>query len=60
MIDSARHFIPLDVSAGTSTAWKPEDERVPLAPLGNQGFRAESKKFPKLHDWVPTLFTTPG
>ena len=51
MIDSARHFIPLDVIRRNIDAMEAVKMNVFHWHLSeNQGFRAESKKFPKLHE----------
>jgi hexosaminidase len=50
MIDVARHFIPLDVLKRNLTGLEAVKMNVFHWHLSeNQGFRAESKKFPKLH-----------
>jgi hexosaminidase len=50
MIDSARHFIPLDVIRRNLDAMEAMKMNVFHWHLSeNQGFRIESKKFPKLH-----------
>lgn len=50
MIDSARHFIPLDVIKRNLDGMEAVKMNVFHWHLSeNQGFRAESKKFPKLH-----------
>ena len=50
MIDSARHFIPLDVIMRNLDGMEAVKMNVFHWHLSeNQGFRAESKKFPKLH-----------
>src|ERR1700681_3107520 len=50
MIDSARHFIPLDVIRRNIDGMEAVKMNVFHWHLSeNQGFRAESKKFPKLH-----------
>jgi len=51
MIDSARHFIPLDVVRRNLDGMEAVKMNVFHWHLSeNQGFRAESKKFPKLHE----------
>jgi hexosaminidase len=51
MIDSARHFIPLDVIRRNIDGMEAVKMNVFHWHLSeNQGFRAESKKFPKLHE----------
>ena len=51
MIDSARHFIPLDVIRRNIDAMEAVKMNVFHWHLSeNQGFRAESRKFPKLHE----------
>ena len=51
MIDSARHFIPLDVVHRNLDGMEAVKMNVFHWHLSeNQGFRAESKKFPKLHE----------
>ncbi len=51
MIDSARHFIPLDVIRRNIDAMEAVKMNVFHWHLSeNQGFRVESKKFPKLHE----------
>jgi hexosaminidase len=51
MIDSARHFIPLDVIHRNINGMEAVKMNVFHWHLSeNQGFRAESKKFPKLHE----------
>ncbi|HEY6267277.1 MAG TPA: family 20 glycosylhydrolase [Candidatus Acidoferrum sp.] len=51
MIDSARHFIPLDVIHRNIDGMEAVKMNVFHWHLSeNQGFRAESKKFPKLHE----------
>jgi hexosaminidase len=51
MIDSARHFIPLDVIRRNLDGMEAVKMNVFHWHLSeNQGFRAESKKFPKLHE----------
>ena len=51
MIDSARHFIPLDVLRRNIDAMEAVKMNVFHWHLSeNQGFRAESRKFPKLHE----------
>ncbi len=51
MIDSARHFIPLDVIHRNLDAMEAVKMNVFHWHLSeNQGFRAESRKFPKLHE----------
>ena len=50
MIDSARHFLPLDVLRRNIDGMEAVKMNVFHWHLSeNQGFRAESKKFPKLH-----------
>src|SRR5712692_6197301 len=50
MIDSARHFIPLDVISRNIDGMEAVKMNVFHWHLSeNQGFRVESKKFPKLH-----------
>jgi hexosaminidase len=50
MIDSARHFIPLDVIKRNLDGMEAVKMNVFHWHLSeNQGFRAESRKFPKLH-----------
>jgi hexosaminidase len=51
MIDSARHFIPLDVIKRNLDGMEAVKMNVFHWHLSeNQGFRAESRKFPKLHE----------
>jgi len=51
MIDSARHFIPLDVIRRNIDGMEAVKLNVFHWHLSeNQGFRAESKKYPKLHE----------
>jgi hexosaminidase len=51
MIDSARHFIPLDVIRRNIDGMEAVKMNVFHWHLSeNQGFRAESRKFPKLHE----------
>ena len=51
MIDSARHFIPLDVIKRNLDGLEAEKMNVFHWPLSeNQGFRVQSKKFPKLQE----------
>ncbi len=51
MIDSARHFIPFDVIRRNLDGMEAVKMNVFHWHLSeNQGFRAESKKFPKLHE----------
>ncbi len=51
MIDSARHFIPLDVISRNIDGMEAVKMNVFHWHLSeNQGFRVESKKFPKLHE----------
>jgi hexosaminidase len=51
MIDSARHFIPLDVLRRNIDGMEVVKMNVFHWHLSeNQGFRAESRKFPKLHE----------
>jgi hexosaminidase len=51
MIDSARHFIPLDVIRRNIDGMQAVKMNVFHWHLSeNQGFRVESKKFPKLHE----------
>src|ERR1700674_3665793 len=51
MIDSPRHFIPLDVLRRNIDAMEAVKMNVFHWHLSeNQGFRAESRKFPKLHE----------
>src|SRR6266478_3854897 len=51
MIDSARHFIPLDVMRRNLDGMEAVKMNVFHWHLSeNQGFRVESKKFPKLHE----------
>ena len=51
MIDSARHFIPVDVIRRNLDGMEAVKMNVFHWHLSeNQGFRAESKKFPKLHE----------
>jgi len=51
MIDSARHFIPLDVVRRNIDGMEAVKMNVFHWHLSeNQGFRVESKKFPKLHE----------
>jgi hexosaminidase len=51
MIDSARHFTPLDVIKRNIDGMEAVKMNVFHWHLSeNQGFRAESKKFPKLHE----------
>jgi hexosaminidase len=51
MIDSARHFIPLDVIRRNLDGMEAVKMNVFHWHLSeNQGFRVESKKFPKLHE----------
>jgi hexosaminidase len=51
MIDSARHFIPLDVLRRNIDGMEAVKMNVFHWHLSeNQGFRAESRKFPKLHE----------
>src|SRR5216684_2406290 len=51
MIDSARHFIPLDVIRRNIDGMEAVKMNVFHWRLSeNQGFRVESKKFPKLHE----------
>jgi hexosaminidase len=51
MLDSARHFIPLDVIRRNLDGMEAVKMNVFHWHLSeNQGFRAESKKFPKLHE----------
>ncbi len=51
MIDSARHFIPLDVVRRNLDGMEAVKMNVFHWHLSeNQGFRTESKKFPKLHE----------
>ena len=51
MIDSARHFIPLDVLRRNIDGLEAVKMNVFHWHLSeNQGFRVESKKFPKLHE----------
>jgi len=51
MIDSARHFIPLDVLRRNIEGMEAVKMNVFHWHLSeNQGFRAESRKFPKLHE----------
>jgi hexosaminidase len=51
MIDSARHFTPLDVLKRTLDGMEAVKMNVFHWHLSeNQGFRMESKKFPKLHE----------
>src|SRR5882762_6119154 len=51
MMDSARHFIPLDVIRRNIDGMEAVKMNVFHWHLSeNQGFRAESKKFPKLHE----------
>ena len=51
MIDSARHFIPLDVIRRNIDGMEAVKMNVFHWHLSeNQGFRAESKKYPKLHE----------
>ena len=51
MIDSSRHFIPLDVLRRNLDGMEAVKMNVFHWHLSeNQGFRAESKKFPKLHE----------
>src|SRR5260370_13993088 len=55
MIDVARHFIPLDVLKRNLDGMEAVKMNVFHWHLSeDQGFRAESKKFPKLHTVVPT------
>jgi len=49
IIDSARHFIPLDVIREID-AWNREDERFHWHLSENQGFRVEEQEIPKLHE----------
>jgi hexosaminidase len=52
MIDSARHFIPLDVIRRNLDGMEAVKMNVFHWHLSeNQGFRAESKKYPKLHEF---------
>jgi len=52
MIDSARHFIPLEVIKRNLDGMEAVKMNVFHWHLSeNQGFRVESKKFPKLHEW---------
>ena len=52
MIDSARHFIPLDVLKRNIDGMEAVKMNVFHWHLSeNQGFRVESKKFPKLHEF---------
>ncbi len=52
MIDSARHFIPFDVIKRNLDGMEAVKMNVFHWHLSeNQGFRVESKKFPKLHEW---------
>ncbi len=51
MLDSARHFIPLEVIRRNLDGLEAVKMNVFHWHLSeNQGFRAESKKFPKLHE----------
>jgi hexosaminidase len=51
MIDSARHFVPLDVLRRNIDGLEAVKMNVLHWHLSeNQGFRVESKKFPKLHE----------
>jgi hexosaminidase len=51
MLDSARHFIPLDIIRRNLDGMEAVKMNVFHWHLSeNQGFRAESKKFPKLHE----------
>jgi hexosaminidase len=51
MIDSARHFVPLDVLKRNIDGLEAVKMNVLHWHLSeNQGFRVESKKFPKLHE----------
>jgi hexosaminidase len=51
MVDSARHFIPLDVIRRNLDGMEAVKMNVFHWHLSeNQGFRAESRKFPKLHE----------
>ena len=51
MIDSARHFVPLDVIKRNIDGLEAVKMNVFHWHLSeNQGFRVESKKFPKLHE----------
>jgi hexosaminidase len=51
MIDSARHFIPLDLLRSNIDGMEVVKMNVFHWHLSeNQGFRAESRKFPKLHE----------
>ena len=51
MVDSARHFIPLDVIRRNLDGMEAVKMNVFHWHLSeNQGFRVESKKFPKLHE----------
>jgi len=51
MIDSARHFIPLDVIRRNMDGMEAVKMNVLHWHLSeNQGFRVESKKYPKLHE----------
>jgi hexosaminidase len=51
MIDSARHFIPLDVIKRNLDGMEAVKMNVFHWHLSeNQGFRVESRKFPKLHE----------
>jgi len=51
MIDSARHFIPLDIIRRNIDGMEAVKMNVFHWHLSeNQGFRVESKKFPKLHE----------
>jgi hexosaminidase len=51
MIDSARHFIPLDILKRNIDGMEAVKMNVFHWHLSeNQGFRVESKKFPKLHE----------
>jgi len=52
MIDSARHFLPLDVIRRNIDGMEAVKMNVFHWHLSeNQGFRVESKKFPKLHEF---------
>src|SRR5271156_484261 len=51
MIDVARHFVPMDVLKRNLDGMEAVKMNVFHWPLSeNQGFRAESRKFPKLHE----------
>src|SRR5689334_23505357 len=58
MIDVGRHFIPLDVIRRNLDGMEAVKMNVFHWHLSdNQGFRVESKKYPKLKKWVPTAYS---